>query len=231
MEEPIRLIAAKARALGMLDNLTVSFIAADSVATHSICEGAPGFARDNGISVPDDTVYTVDITPGVQEVKSVLAPMQEAAVDVIVACTYDVTVDAIVKALQELEFSPKALVANFGRRSTYDKSWECEAPRRPGLAHPRFSCADPVCVVHLADDYLLVPIPWHPLYNSGVGAFSNMTSLQFADAYSAEYGGDVPSYLAASMFASLCALAVAIEQAGTLETSAVAAQLRALQLI
>ena len=57
-----------------------------------------------------------------------------------------------------------------------------------------------------------------------------MTSQQFVDAFATRYNGAEPSQSGASMFASLCALASAIEAAGTLNTSAVAAELRRLRL-
>ena len=78
-------------------------------------------------------------------------------------------------------------------------------------------------------EYVISPSTWHRTVPQR-GTFSNMTSMQFADEYAARFGGEQATYQAASAFASLCALGAAIEAAESLETSAVASQLRSLDL-
>ena len=76
---------------------------------------------------------------------------------------------------------------------------------------------------------MVSPSPWHPTL-PGVGAFTNWTAAQFSAAYAAENAGEVPAYQGASFFGGMAALGAAIEAAGTLETDAVAAQLRSLDM-
>jgi hypothetical protein len=69
-----------------------------------------------------------------------------------VACIFSEGTAALLRALQELNYSPKALISSFKRG---DSSWEYE--------------------------YLMHPSPWDPS-STVVGSFSNMSSQQFAAA-------------------------------------------------
>jgi len=193
------------RAEATKHRLKVGFISDDAAVQASICASGLALARESELVAPNETTPTAVLTkPTVQEAKAVLSPMQAAGIDIIVGCLYQPQHARIVTALQELRYSPKAMVLiELDAAEGYSEEYE----------------------------YILAPSPWHPSMPGGVGAFSNLTSMQFAAKYSQRFMGDTPSYHAASMFASLCALAAAIENAGTLETSAVAEQLRALSLI
>ena len=74
--------------------------------------------------------------------------------------------------------------------------------------------------------YALGYATWHR--SSAVrGAYSGMTSEEFASAYEARYDGMSVPYQGTAQFAAGCALAHAIETADSLDTEAVAAALRA----
>ena len=80
-----------------------------------------------------------------------------------------------------------------------------------------------------AGEYLFHPSPWaasRPVR----GAWSGLTSSEFASRFASRYGADAPlTYQGAGAFGGASALAAAIEAAGTLETQAVARQMYGLQ--
>eukprot|EP00966_Prymnesium_polylepis_P276515 6388529-Prymnesium_polylepis.1 len=128
--------------------------------------------------------------------------MQAAGVNVLATCTYSATDVVIVRALQELGYSLKAWISPIDHTARVS-SWEY--------------------------GFVLYPVVWHPDSSPDVGEFSNMTSQQFSEAYKSRFQVP-PSFFAAAVFASLCALAIAIERTGTLDTDAVATQLYGLEL-
>lgn len=77
------------------------------------------------------------------------------------------------------------------------------------------------------------PVVWHPTRKSADGSsgeFSKLTSEEFSRHFDELYFPSSLSYLGATGFVALCVLGSAIEQAGTLDTSAVAAALRSMSL-
>ena len=79
-------------------------------------------------------------------------------------------------------------------------------------------------------EFALGSVPWHHDL-PGTGEFTGMTSAEFSSEFAALVDSHVyPSYHAAAAAAALVALFEAIERAGSLNTSAVAAELRSMQL-
>ena len=80
-----------------------------------------------------------------------------------------------------------------------------------------------------AGEYLFHPSPWAAT-RPVVGAWSGLTSIEFAARFASRYGADAQlSYQGAGAFGIASALAAAIESAGTLEAQAVAHQLYSMQ--
>ena len=69
--------------------------------------------------------------------------------------------------------------------------------------------------------------PWHSAL-AHAGEFSGMTSADYLQRYADRFGGQ-PSYHGPAAFSAACALAKAIEDADSLDASAVAASLGSLE--
>jgi ABC-type branched-subunit amino acid transport system substrate-binding protein len=90
-------------------NTTCGFIQSDSIWGRAACAPGPARARRNGLVVPNESISTIPFAASVEEVRTVLSTMQAADIDVIIGCTYDHESEALVRALQELNYSPKAV--------------------------------------------------------------------------------------------------------------------------
>ena len=75
--------------------------------------------------------------------------------------------------------------------------------------------------------YALGVSPWHSAL-AHAGEFSGMTSADYLQRYADRFGGQ-PSYHGPAAFSAACALAKAIEDADSLDASAVAASLGSLE--
>ena len=147
--------------------------------------------------------------PTAAQTQEQLRRLQRANVTVVVGCTYYDEGVAILEALEALDFSPMAVMV----AATVDTPSFSHAVK--GASGLRF----------WQGEYALGYAPWHSS-RSVRGAFSGMTSAEFVSEYEAKFGETVP-YQGVAQFAAAAALADAIQRAGTLDTHAVAAQLRA----
>ena len=146
----------------------------------------------------------------VDDVVEALRPHQAANVTLLIGCTYFASARALVEALDRLQYAPLAVsVGGLFVDSRYtglvDAGWR--------EAH-----------------YLIEHSIWHPSVDGVRGAFSNLTSTEFAARFSERFVGVDVHFLGAAAFAAGVALAAAIEAAGSTETAAVAAALRAMDL-
>ena len=197
----ISMVASKATALGQLADLRIGFIQADAVFTKTTCSAGPSQAAANGITM----------APGALPIPTIPKTPTLAEAKVALAGLRAAGVNVIAGCTYS---STGAMIITALQELNYSvlalvltstnvPSWEGE--------------------------YVVSPSPWHPTL-PGVGSFTNWTAAQFVEAYAAEYGGDTPVYQGASFFGGMAALGAAIEAAGTLETEAVASQLRSLDM-
>ena len=128
-----------------------------------------------------------------------MAALKAAGANVLVGCTYEPTTRKIVQALERVDFSPRAtIVSSSLGMDTYNMRvnegwWQGE--------------------------YVAGPTPWHASVPR-TGAYSKLSSAQFAQIYRERTGDDV-GYQGAATFGAAAALASAIEAAGTLDTEPV----------
>ena len=137
-----------------------------------------------------------------------MAALKAAGANVLVGCTYEVTTRAIVEALERVDFSPRATIVSaslgLGAYNTrVNEGW-------------------------WQGEYIAGPTPWH-VSVPRTGAYSKLSSAQFAEMYR-ERTGDNVGYQGAATFGAAAALASAIEVAGTLDTESVRQALQATYL-
>ena len=178
----------------------------------------PRIAQVHGVaSVLESTEYTVYL--GVLE--TALRHLQEAGVTYVIACTYFSSAEGIVDALHQMNYSPLAVMVTVALSDSRwaDSQWvDSRAAANSALAEPWWRWG-----------YILEPVTWHPSKNGTVGRFTQMTSNDFTNAFSAMFGESV-SYVGASAFMSCVALAHAVETANSLDTDRVAAALSTMDL-
>ena len=146
----------------------------------------------------------------VNDIETRLQPLRDAGVTVLVGCTYMSSARALVDALHQMSWAPLA-VGVTGAISDENFNiligsgwWEGE--------------------------YVIEPVPWHRRYDGSEGNYTRMTGTEFDRRYSEKHHEQEVSYVGASAFAAGAVLANAIEEAGTLDTTAVAAALRSTHL-
>ena len=137
-----------------------------------------------------------------------MAALKAAGANVLVGCTYEDTTRAIVEALERVDFSPRATIvsASLGLdvyNTRVNEGW-------------------------WQGEYVAGPTPWH-VSVPRTGAYSGLSSAQFAEIYRDRTGDNV-GYQGAATFGAAAALASAIEAAGTLDTESVRQALNATDL-
>ena len=128
-----------------------------------------------------------------------MAALKAAGANVLVGCTYEPTTRKIVQALERVDFSPRATIVSSSLgldtyNSLVNEGW-------------------------WQGEYVAGPTPWHASVPR-TGAYSKLSSAQFAQIYRERTGDDV-GYQGAATFGAAAALASAIEAAGTLDTEPV----------
>ena len=204
-------VAAGESPRSCVESIRVGFLQAQASFTTTMCAGAPEHVYNANLTVVlDETdgsplTVTVPSTPTAEEMETALARLKAANVTVIVGCTYYATGVAMLTGLEALDYSPLATTMS----STLDTD--------------NFAAA--VAEGWWQGEYAIGYATWHRSSTTR-GAFSGMTSEEFASAFEARYDDVAVPYQGASQFAAAVALADAIQKAGTLDTQAVAAQLR-----
>ena len=178
-----------------------------------MCEPVEQLALSLGMTVADSSAVWVaenglERFPSEGSVDNVLRGLQADGVNFIVGCVYHDGGEAIVESLERLDFSPHAAaftstVDISAYQSRVDAGW-------------------------WQGEYALGVSPWHSSLTHR-GGFSNMTSAEYLERYESRYS-EKPSYHGPASFSAACALAAAIEDAGSLDATNVAASLRSLSL-
>lgn len=191
-------------------SIRVGFIQADALFTNDVCEAAPAWAEDYGLTMARNAseapiIVTVPKNASIEEIIEELDVLRAAGVNVVVGCTYYKTGRAIIAALEKMDFSPLATVLT----STVTDS----------------KYADDIESGWWQGEYFLGPAAWTK-DRPGHGQFTGLNSTSFAAQYNERFGSD-PEYQAAAAYAAAATLSSAIEEAGSLATADVAAALRA----
>ena len=147
--------------------------------------------------------------PGERRVDSVLRVLRDDGVNFVVGCVYHDGGEAIIESLERLDYSPHAAAFT----STVDIS----------------AYQSRVDVGWWQGEYALGVSPWHSSLTHA-GEFSGMTSAEYLQRYQS-HTGETPSYHGPAAFSAACALAKAIEDAGSLNATNVAASLANINLL
>eukprot|EP01046_Picozoa_sp_COSAG06_P035844 COSAG06_NODE_3894_length_4796_cov_13.479881_3_plen_440_part_00 len=178
-----------------------------------MCAPIVALAQSLGMAVVQEgnwrTSNALARNPDDAPVENVLSSMRTLGVSFIVACVYHDGGEAIIEGLERLDYAPHAAaftstvdIGEYQRRVQDEGWWQGE--------------------------YALGVSPWHSAL-AHAGEFSNMTSADYLQRYATRTGGQ-PSYHGPAAFSAACALTKAIEDADSLDASAVAASLGDLEL-
>ena len=147
--------------------------------------------------------------PGERRVDGVLRVLRDDGVNFVVGCVYHDGGEAIIESLERLDYSPHAAAFT----STVDIS----------------TYQSRVDAGWWQGEYALGVSPWHSSLTHA-GEFSGMTSAEYLQRYQS-HTGETPSYHGPAAFSAACALAKAIEDAGSLNATNVAASLANINLL
>lgn len=220
---------ARCTAGSCVSSLIAGFVYEDQVSPRQMCQSGTSLidtAKDsNGDPLTtrvDSFAGTANLAKGnltadagyqeyVEVLMEALRPHMAAKVTVLVACTYFASARALVDALEQLDYSPLAVMIT------------------SAMSDSRY-----VPLVQAGwwqGEYVLEPVAWHHASDDPVrGDFSNMTSQEFGKEYRRRYPGQHLSYLGAAGFAAGAILGSAIEAAGSIDNAAVIAKLESMKL-
>ena len=180
---------------------TVVIAYEDTAFPTSVADGAQRWAEEYGLEVLGIETYPVNVA----DVSAIMAKFKELEPDIFIGGGHFNDAVLFIRAAKELDFNPKAMVITVG-------------PSNPKLIEE----------VGADSEYVIGPTQWE-------------ASMSYADEYfgtAAEYAaryenlwGEPPTYQAAESTATALALHIAIEQAASIETDAVRASLRNLDVI
>ena len=180
---------------------TVVIAYEDTAFPTSVADGAQRWAAEYGLEVLGVETYPVNVA----DVSGIMSKFKELDPDIFVGGGHFNDAVLFIRAAKELDFNPKAMVITVG-------------PSNPKLIEE----------VGADTEYVIGPTQWE-------------ASMSYADEYlgtAAEYAaryedmwGEPPTYQAAESTATALALHLAIEQAASLDTDAVRAALRSLDVV
>ena len=180
---------------------TVVIAYEDTAFPTSVADGAQRWAEEYGLEVLGVETYPVNVA----DVSGIMAKFKELEPDIFIGGGHFNDAVLFIRAAKELDFNPKAMVITVG-------------PSNPKLIEE----------VGADSEYVIGPTQWE-------------ASMSYADEYfgtAAEYAaryenlwGEPPTYQAAESTATALALHIAIEQAGAIDTDAVRASLRNLDVV
>lgn len=179
---------------------TVAIAHSDTAFATSVAAGAQRWAQEYGLEV-----LGVDAYPqGVADVSEIIAEFKGLNPDVFIGGGHFNDALLFIRTARELDFNPKALVLTVG-------------PSNPQL----------IAEVGSDADYAIGPTQWEASMSYRGEHFGS--AADYAARYQ-EMWGETPTYQAAGSTAAALALHLAIEAAGSLDTDAVRAALRALDI-
>ena len=180
---------------------TVVIAYEDTAFPTSVADGAQRWAEEYGLEVLGVETYPVNVA----DVSAIMAKFKELEPDIFIGGGHFNDAVLFIRAAKELDFNPKAMVITVG-------------PSNPKLIEE----------VGADSEFVIGPTQWE-------------ASMSYADEYfgtAAEYAaryenlwGEPPTYQAAESTATALALHIAIEQAASIETDAVRASLRNLDVV
>ena len=159
-------------------SIKVGFIQAAASFTRSQCNGGPGNARANGLTVAtnedgSDLVLEIPKSPTLAETVAALEQLKDAGVNVITTCTYYSTGTKLAEGLHNMTWAPYALTVS----ATIGTQNYADAVRGAG---------------GFIYEYVLGYSIWHGSQPNR-GDYTGLTSAEFVDRFSARFDGAKPS--------------------------------------
>ena len=180
---------------------TVVIAYEDTAFPTSVADGAQRWAAEYGLEVLGVETYPVNVA----DVSGIMSKFKELEPDIFVGGGHFNDAVLFIRAAKELDFNPKAMVITVG-------------PSNPKLVEE----------VGADSEYVIGPTQWEASMSYADEYFG--TAAEYAVRYE-EFWGEAPTYQAAESTATALALHIAIEEAGSLETDAVRAALRGLDVV
>lgn len=189
---------------------TVAYFQEDSLFARATCGFLRGFALANNIPILGNV--STELQPDQTSVTDAALALKNMDPDLVVICAYDDPCSRLVAATRQISFSPKAML-------TMESCIRRVRTESPYMAQ-----------------YLLGYLPWFASLNTTsdmvswtAEAFSRNMVTQYTPTTNGHYHEYVALYQAASAFAALEAIIVAIEAADSTEPADIAAQLREME--
>lgn len=179
---------------------TVVIAYEDTAFPASVAQGAQRWAAEFGLEMLALETYPKDVA----DVSGIMSKFKALGPDVFIGGGHFNDAILFIRAAKELDFNPKAMVITVG-------------PSNPKLIEE----------IGVDAEYVIGPTQWEASMDYRDEYFG--TASEYAARYQ-EMWGEPPTYQAAESTATALALHLAIEDAGTLETSAVRRALRRLDV-
>ena len=180
---------------------TVVIAYEDTAFPTSVANGAQSWAAEYGLEVLGVETYPVNVA----DVSGIMSKFKELDPDIFVGGGHFNDALLFIRAAKELDFNPKAMVITVG-------------PSNPKLIEE----------VGADAEYVIGPTQWEASMSYADDYFG--TAAEYAARYEKMWG-EPPTYQAAESTATALALHIAIEQAASLDTDAVRAALRSLDVV
>ncbi len=180
---------------------TVVIAYEDTAFPTSVANGAQSWAAEYGLEVLGVETYPVNVA----DVSGIMSKFKELDPDIFVGGGHFNDAILFIRAAKELDFNPKAMVITVG-------------PSNPKLIEE----------VGADAEYVIGPTQWEASMSYADDYFG--TAAEYAARYEKMWG-EPPTYQAAESTATALALHIAIEQAASLDTDAVRAALRSLDVV
>ena len=180
---------------------TVVIAYEDTAFPTSVADGAQRWAAEYGLEVLGVETYPVNIA----DVSGIMSKFKKLEPDIFVGGGHFNDAILFIRAAKELDFNPKAMVITVG-------------PSNPKLIEE----------VGADAEYVIGPTQWEASMSYADDYFG--TAAEYAARYEKMWG-EPPTYQAAESTATALALHIAIEQAASLDTDAVRAALRSLDVV
>ena len=180
---------------------TVVIAYEDTAFPTSVADGAQRWAAEYGLEVLGVETYPVNVA----DVSGIMSKFKELEPDIFVGGGHFNDAILFIRAAKELDFNPKAMVITVG-------------PSNPKLIEE----------VGADAEYVIGPTQWEASMSYADDYFG--TAAEYAARYEKMWG-EPPTYQAAESTATALALHIAIEQAASLDTDAVRAALRSLDVV
>ena len=180
---------------------TVVIAYEDTAFPTSVAEGAQRWAAEYGLELLGMETYPVNVA----DVSGIMSKFKKLEPDIFVGGGHFNDAILFIRAAKELDFNPKAMVITVG-------------PSNPKLIEE----------VGADAEYVIGPTQWEASMSYADDYFG--AAADYAERYE-ELWGEPPTYQAAESTATALALHLAIEQAGSLDTDAVRAALRNMDVV